>query len=430
MLSRDRDNTAAAGKIVAVSDPTPAPHPDHPAEPTAAHSTAGLPTEADVMELLRGVVDPELGSDILDLGMAKGARIDPDGVVHVTVALTTSGCPLRAQIQKDVRARVGSLPGVTRVRMDWTELTQEEKAAAMDRARRNIAERPETTAIPATTKVVMVASGKGGVGKSSVTVNLACAIAAQGHTVGVIDADIWGFSVPRMLGLDGRLEGDEGTGRIRPNVLPVGPGRLEVVSMGFLVDSEGSALMWRGLILNRAVQHFLEDVAWGDLDYLLIDMPPGTGDVQMGLAKLLPRSEMIVVTTPALTAQKVAVRVVDMGRKNYLRIAGVVENMSVYVDDTGREHRLFGSGGGDRLAAGAGVPLLGRIPIEAAVADGGDHGRPVALGEGPAAESFRAIARTLVDEVVPPADLAGCSARLLGAVSAALEAADAAAAPG
>jgi ATP-binding protein involved in chromosome partitioning len=177
-------------------------------------------------------------------------------------------------------------------------------------------------------------------------------------------------------------------------------------------------------MLNRAVQHFLEDVAWGDLDYLLIDMPPGTGDVQMGLARMLPRAEMIVVTTPALTAQKVAVRVVDMGRKNFLRIAGVIENMSVYVDDTGREHRLFGTGGGERLAAEAGIPMLGYIPIEPAVAEGGDRGQPVALGEGPAADSFRSIARTLIDEIVPPADLAGCSARMLGAMDAAMAAAD------
>lgn len=388
-----------------------------------------LPDADGVMELLRGVIDPELGLDIVELGMAKGARVEPDGVVHVQVALTTSGCPLRAQIQKDVRARVGGLPGVTKVRIDWSELTQDEKATAMDRARRRIAERPERTTLAPTTKVVMVASGKGGVGKSSVTVNLAAALAAEGFTVGVLDADIWGFSVPRMLGIDGRLEAaDHGDNKIAPRVLPVGPGSLRVVSMGFLVDEEGSALMWRGLMLNRAVQHFLEDVEWGaDLDYLLIDMPPGTGDVQMGLAKLLPRAEMIVVTTPSLTAQKVAVRVVDMGRKNYLRVAGVIENMSVYVDDDGREHRLFGTGGGDRLAAEAGIPLLGRVPIEAAVADGGDHGRPVALSEGPAADAFRQIARRMIDEVVPPADLAGCSARLLGAVDAALAAADAAA---
>lgn len=391
-------------------------------------STGGGPAvdEATVMGLLRGVVDPELGSDIVELGMAKGAVVDDDGTVHVRVALTSSGCPLRAQIAKDVKARIGSLPGVAKVKLDWSELTAAEKAAAMDRARRNIAERPETTAIPPTTKVLMVASGKGGVGKSSVTVNLACAIAAKGFTVGVLDADIWGFSVPRMLGLEGRLRADDEGGRILPNELAVGAGRLRVVSMGFLVEEEGSALMWRGLILNRAVQHFLEDVAWGDLDYLLIDMPPGTGDVQMGLAKLLPRAEMVVVTTPSTTAQKVAVRVVDMGRKNYLRIAGVVENMSAFVDDTGREHRIFGSGGGERLAAEAGVPVLGHIPIDSSVADGGDNGRPVALGEGPAAEAFREVAESIVSEVVPPADLAGCSARLLGALDAALDAADAA----
>ncbi len=396
---------------------------DDVATTPARTSSAPLPSPEDVIELLRGVIDPELGLDIVSLGMAKGATVEPDGAVRVTIALTTSGCPLRAQIMKDVRARVGGLPGVEKVTFDWTELTQEEKAVAMDRARRNIAERPDQTALPATTKVIMVASGKGGVGKSSVTVNLAAALAAEGFTVGVMDADIWGFSVPRMVGIDGRLEGAEDSARIRPHELPVGAGRLRVVSMGFLVEDEGAALMWRGLMLNRAVQHFLEDVDWGDLDYLLIDMPPGTGDVQMGLAKLLPRAEMIVVTTPSRTAQRVAIRVVDMGRKNYLRIAGVIENMSSYIDDTGREHHLFGSGGGDELAAEAGVPLLGRVPIEPAVAEGGDEGRPISLGEGPAAEEFRRIARLLVDEVVPPADLASCSARLLGAMDAALAAA-------
>jgi len=378
------------------------------------------------MGLLRGVVDPELGSDIVELGMAKGVRVDDDGVVHVTVALTTSGCPLRAQIQKDIRSRVGGLPGVTRVRMDWTELTQDEKATAMDRARRNIADRAEQSNIPARTRVVMIASGKGGVGKSSVTVNLAAAMARRGLTVGVLDADIWGFSVPRMLGLDGRLSADEAGQQIRPQRLDVGDGRLEVVSMGFLVEDEESALMWRGLILNRAVQHFLEDVAWGDLDYLLIDMPPGTGDVQMGLARMLPRSEMVVVTTPSLAAQKVAVRVVDMGRKNYLRIVGVVENMSVYVDDTGVEHHIFGAGGGSALADDVGVPMLGHIPIEPAVATGGDAGTPIALGTGPAAEAFTELARLIVEEAVPMTDLAGCSARMLSAVDAALAAADAA----
>ena len=184
--------------------------------------------------------------------------------------------------------------------------------------------------------------------------------------------------------------------------------------MGFLVDEEETALMWRGLILNRAVQHFLEDVSWGELDYLLIDMPPGTGDVQMGLAKLLPRSEMIIITTPSRSAQKVATRAADMGRKNYLRIVGVIENMTSFIAPDGTEHRIFGTGGGDELAADVGVPLLGRIPIEATVADGGDNGDPVVLRDGPAAEAFRAIVRTIVDEAVPPAEMAGCSARLDG----------------
>ncbi|MFM7068531.1 MAG: Mrp/NBP35 family ATP-binding protein [Actinomycetes bacterium] len=392
-------------------------------EPTAP---AAPPSAEAIMEMLRGVVDPELGADIVELGMARGVQVHEHGHVDVAIALTTAGCPLRAQIQKDVRARIVPLPGVERVTISWGELTADERASAMERARRKIAERPESTTVPHTTKVVMVASGKGGVGKSSVTVNLAAAIAATGRTVGVLDADIWGFSVPRMLGVDGRLEGDPTSGKIVPHTVPCGAGELRIVSMGFLVEEEGSALMWRGLMLNRAVQHFLEDVDWGPLDYLLIDMPPGTGDVQMGLARLLPRAEMIVVTTPATAAQKVAIRVVDMGRKNFLRIVGVVENMSVYVDEDGKAHRVFGAGGGQRLAAEAGVPLLAEIPLEPAVSSGGDTGQPVALGDSPAATSFRELAQLLIDELVPPTDLAGCSARLLDAVDAALSAADAA----
>jgi ATP-binding protein involved in chromosome partitioning len=382
---------------------------------------------------LRGVIDPELGSDIVDLGMARSASVDPDGTVHVVVALTTAGCPLRAQIKKDVVTRVESVPGVTKVKIDWDEMTQDEKAAAMAIARRNIAERTEQTSVAPTTKVVTVASGKGGVGKSSVTVNLAAALAAKGFAVGVLDADIWGFSIPRMLGIDGRLTAEKVGERtvMTPHRLPVPgrdggpPGRLEVVSMGFLVEEEGSALMWRGLMLNRGVQHFLQDVRWGDLDYLLIDMPPGTGDVQMGVAKLVPRAEVLIVTTPAVSAQKVAVRAADMARKNYLRVAGVVENMSAFTCEHGESYALFGEGGGQALADDAGVPLLGQIPIEPAVAAGGDEGTPVALAEGAAAEAFRALADLVVDEAIPPTDLAGCSARMLDAAVAALDALDA-----
>ena len=387
-------------------------------------STAG-PTTDDVMGVLRGVIDPELGTDIVELGMARAVTIDDNGRVDVTIALTTSGCPLRAQIQRDVRARVADLPGVSSVHLSWDELTAEEKATAMARARFNVSRNAPDTEIPATTRVLMVASGKGGVGKSSVTVNLAAALAARGMTVGVMDADIWGFSVPRMLGVEGRLGGSPEVGKISPIEVLIGDGVVKVVSMGFLVDDEESALMWRGLILNRAVQHFCEDVAWGPMDYLLIDMPPGTGDVQMGLAKMLPQAEMLVVTTPALAAQKVAIRVANMGRANYLRIAGVIENMGAYVAPDGSRHELFGAGGGDTLADQIGSPLLGSIPLDGAVAAGGDAGRPIALGDGPAADAYREIVERIVTEAAPPVDMAGCSARLLAAAEDALDAAEA-----
>ena len=381
------------------------------------------PTPDYVMGLLRGVIDPELGSDIVELGMAKGATIDDSGHVHLDVALTTSGCPLRAQIQKDIRSRITTLPGVTRVTISWGELNQEERAEAMAKARFNVSQDAPDTAVPPTTKVIMIASGKGGVGKSSMTTNLAAALAETGFKVGVMDADIWGFSVPRMLGVDGDLLASEG--KINPVVREIGTGRLEVVSMGYLVEQQDSALMWRGLMLNRAVQHFCQDVAWSDdLDYLLIDMPPGTGDVQMGLAKMLPRAEMIIVTTPAGNAQKVAARVADMGRKNYLRIVGVIENMSEFVAPDGSRHSLFGEGGGQQLADDIGAPLLGQVPIEPAVSVNGDQGDPAALGETPAAEQLRAIARVLAEEYVPPVEMAGCSARMLDAAMAALDALD------
>jgi ATP-binding protein involved in chromosome partitioning len=261
-----------------------------------------------------------------------------------------------------------------------------------------------------------IASGKGGVGKSSVTVNLAASIAAKGFTVGVLDADIWGFSVPRMLGLDQRLEAEHDPVSDRPKIQPnkrvVGKGLLKVVSTGFLVENESTALMWRGLMLTKAVEQFLNDVAWGELDYLLIDMPPGTGDVQMGLSRMLPRTDMIIVTTPAVSAQKVAIRAADMARRSYLRIAGVIENMSAFVCDHGTSYPLFGTGGGQALADEIGAPLLGQVPIESSVAEGGDIGEPVSLvGGGAAADAFRAIATLIVTETVPPVQMADCSAR-------------------
>ncbi|MDE0615910.1 MAG: Mrp/NBP35 family ATP-binding protein [bacterium] len=384
-------------------------------------TAADLPTVDDVMAVLRGVIDPELGTDIVDLGMARRAVVNPDGLVEVTVALTTSGCPLRAQIQRDVRSRVGGLPGVEKVKIHWSELTQDEKAAAMAKARFNVSQNAPDTAVPPTAKVVMVASGKGGVGKSTITVNLAAELARRGMRVGVMDADIWGYSVPRMLGVEGRLSGAEDEKKIVPNEKQVGEGVLEVVSMGFLVDREETALMWRGLILNRAVQHFLEDVRWGPVDYLLIDMPPGTGDVQMGIAKMLPQAEMVVVTTPARSAQKVATRVASMGRSNYLRIVGVIENMSAFVAPDGECYEIFGQGGGQELADELGVPLLGQVPIDGSVASGGDDGAPVVLEEipGAAGNALRAVADRLLEEV-PPVDMASCTARIFEAAEQAL----------
>lgn len=392
------------------------------------------------MAVLRGVIDPELGSSIVDLGMVPKVTIADDGFVMVKVALTTLGCPLQAQIRKDVVARVEQLPGVTKVRVEWSELTQDGRAEVMAIARKRIAENPPDNEILPSTKVIMIASGKGGVGKSSVTSNLAAAMASMGFTVGVLDADIWGYSIPRMLGIEGRLEGiavgssedaettedaassesapsssERSRTKIAPNQRRIGDGRLKVVSMGFLVDQEESALMWRGLILNRAVQHFLEDVRWGDMDYLLIDMPPGTGDVQMGLAKMLPRAEMVIITTPALAAQKVAARAGSMGRKNYLRIAGVIENMTAFVAPDGSRHEIFGSGGGRNLADELNVPLLGQVPIDNAVADGGDQGEPSVLGDGPAATELRRIAELMVTEITPPVDMGTCTVRLMEA---------------
>jgi ATP-binding protein involved in chromosome partitioning len=387
------------------------------------------------MDLLRGVIDPELGGDIVSLGMATGAEVSPPGAdgrvdVSVGIKLTIGGCPLRGQIKKDVETRLATHPAVRDVRIDWGEMTAEERSAVMLKARWAARETAPDTEVPASTRVLAIASGKGGVGKSSVTVNLASALATRGHTVGVLDADIWGFSVPRMLGMGDRLEARRELGDEKPKIVPSereieGPGgvtgRLKVVSTGMLVEDEGTALMWRGLMLTKAVEQFLRDVRWGELDYLLIDMPPGTGDVQMGLARLLPRTDLIIVTTPAIAAQKVAIRAADMARRSFLRVAGVIENMSAFTCEHGEHYALFGEGGGQALADEIGVDLLGQVPIEPAVAAGGDAGRPVALdGDGPAAQAFRAIAERIATDTVPAVQMAGCSARLLDTVEIAL----------
>jgi len=384
------------------------------------------PPQADeVRDLLRAVIDPELGANIVDLGMATDVTVSADGVVTIGVKLTVKGCPLRAQIKSDIESRLETHPGVSKVKIDWGEMNAQERSEVMTKARWNARENAGDTAVPVSARVLAIASGKGGVGKSSVTANLAVALAAQGRTVGVLDADIWGFSIPRMLGMTDRLEARRLDGAERPRIIPnerrVGGGLLKVVSTGMLVDDEGTALMWRGLMLTKAVEQFLNDVHWGDVDFLLIDMPPGTGDVQMGLARMLPRTDLVIVTTPAVSAQKVAIRAADMARRSFLRVAGVIENMSNFTCEHGSTYALFGEGGGAALAREIGVDLLGQVPIENAVAHGSDTGEPVALaGVSPAAEAFRDIAKKIIAATVPAGEMAGCSARLLESVDVAL----------
>ncbi len=380
--------------------------------------TAGAapPSVAEVTLRLKAVMDPELGDNIVDLGMAAVESISADGVVAIAMKLTIKGCPLRVQIKKDIESRLETHPGVTKVTIDWGEMTADERTAVMTRARWNAREQAPDTQIPLNTRILAIASGKGGVGKSSVTVNLAAALASVGHTVGVLDADIWGFSIPRMLGISDRLEARRIDGIEKPRMIPnervVGKGLLKVVSTGMLVEDESTALMWRGLMLTKAVEQFLNDVHWGELDYLLIDMPPGTGDVQMGLARMLPRTDLVIVTTPSVSAQKVAIRAADMARRSFLRVAGVIENMSAFTCEHGESYPLFGEGGGQTLADEIGSVLLGQVPIEAAVANGGDTGEPIVLtSTGPAAQAFLAIAANIMNTTVPVTEMGGCTAR-------------------
>jgi ATP-binding protein involved in chromosome partitioning len=396
-------------EFTAMADETDPPTPPEPP------NSGGR--EDEVRECLRAVVDPELGDTIVDLGMVRGVAIE-GGDVTVEVALTIAACPLRNQIEKDVVGHVQSLDWVRSVRVEVFAMDADERAAVMARARWKAREDAPDTAVPVDARVLAIASGKGGVGKSSVTVNLGVALAARGLTVGILDADIWGFSVPRLLGMEGDVEARQG--KMVPLERRVGAGTLRVLSMGFLADEE-QAIMWRGLVLNRAVQQFLQDVHWGDLDYLLIDLPPGTGDIQMGLARLLPRTELLVVTTPPVAAQKVAARAADMARRGYLRVAGVIENMSDFTCEHGTTYALFGSGGGERLARGLGVPLIGSIPLHPDLAAGGDAGVPVALAEdGELATVFADMARVVAEDVTPLIKAEGCTARMLDRVEAAV----------
>lgn len=367
--------------------------------------------EASLRAALDVVMDPELGAPITTLGMVPAIDIN-GSTVTVHIALTTAGCPLKHELKTGVQAALLQIDGVETVHLEFGEMDQQQRSAVMDIARKVAQERAPATMIPRTTQVVAIASGKGGVGKSSVTANLAAAFALQGKRVGVLDADIAGFSIPQMFGVDSRLGGHDG--KIDPITVPIGSGILEIVSMGFLMEDSTSALMWRGLMLAKAVEQFLTDVRWGDLDVLLIDLPPGTGDIQMALARLLPQTGVVVVTTPARIAQEVATRVADMARKSHLTVLGVIENMSVYVDASGVEHSIFGTGGGSALAEHLAVPLLGSIPIQPAVASSGDGALPVVVTEpdNPASKAFSTLTTAIQSLRQNEKTMASCTARL------------------
>jgi ATP-binding protein involved in chromosome partitioning len=371
-----------------------------------------------VLARLRGVVDPELGADIVSLGMVTGSTVDASGTATVAVALTTVGCPLRARLERDVRSALAGLEGVSDVVVEMGVLDPQAKAALMDTARRLAQERAPSTSIPGTVPVLAIGSGKGGVGKSSVTANLAAALASLGFVVGVIDADVGGFSLPRLLGMRGPLSAHDG--RVVPKSLRVGAGELRVVSMGFLADEE-QALLWRGLILGKAVQQFVEDTDWTGIDYLLIDLPPGTSDVPMGIARALPQTGIVLVTTPPLAAQLVAARVGDLARRANLRVLGVVENMSSYTCEHGTAYELFGSGGGRRLADELAVELLASVPFDPAFNDDVEGAGLVALTDRASGEVFGELAMRVTTEIAPPPGAQGCTARLLDEVERAVD---------
>ena len=331
-------------------------------------------TREAVLAALGNVIDPELRKPVTELDMVRGIEID-GGDVEVTIALTVAGCPLRTSFQDQVDRHVGAVPGVESVRLQFDVMSPEEKTALSAKLRGGTTERTKGISLDRSTRVIAVASGKGGVGKSSLTVNLAAAFQRLGQRVGVLDADVYGHSVPHLLGI-----------RQKPvlvdrMIVPPVAHDMKLMSIGFFLEGN-EPVMWRGPMLHRALEQFLSDVHWGELDTLVVDMPPGTGDVSISLGQLLPRAEAVIVTTPQPLAQEVAVRAALMAQKTNMRLIGVVENMTSDV---------FGSGGGQQLANELGVPLLGTVPLDARLREAGDAGRPLVAAE-PDCEPARAIA--------------------------------------
>jgi ATP-binding protein involved in chromosome partitioning len=355
-----------------------------------------MPTEAEVIDALRPVEDPEIHRSIVELDMVRGVEIDGQRV-RVTVALTIAGCPLRTEITRRVTDAVAALADVRDVDVDLTVMTDEERAALAQRLNggHDDGHRPNPFT-DATTRVLAIASGKGGVGKSSVTTNLAVALAQRGRKVAAVDADVWGFSMPRMLGID------RPPTVIDDVIVPPDANGVTLISMGFFAR-EDQPVVWRGPMLHKALEQFLTDVHWGEPDYLIVDMPPGTGDIALSMAQFLPRAEVVVVTTPQPAAQKVAQRAAYMARKVNLQVMGVIENMSWFRCDHDTTYHLFGEGGGKELADQLEVPLLGQVPLVEALREGGDDGFPIVVEEpdNEASHVFRTIAERIDVELAP-----------------------------
>jgi ATP-binding protein involved in chromosome partitioning len=367
-------------------------------------------TNDQVIEALRPVEDPELHRSIVDLGMVRGVDIAADGRVGVLIALTVAGCPLRNEIQNRVSSAIAPLAGVTDVTLDFTVMTDQEREALRIKLHGSPGAtagsgqahgHAEGRAIPfaettSKTRPLLISSGKGGVGKSSVTTNLAVALASQGYSVGVVDADIYGYSIPRMLGAD------RDPVVIDQMLLPPESYGVRCISIGYFVP-EGQAVIWRGPMLHKALEQFLTDVYWDEPDFLLVDMPPGTGDIALSLSQYLPRGEVYVVTTPQPAAQKVAALSAAMAAKVNLPVRGVIENMSWFIGDDGKRYEIFGSGGGQELADDLDVPLLGQLPLVPELREGGDNGRPITAvsPESEAAQAFQEIARRIAVDLKP-----------------------------
>ncbi len=349
-----------------------------------------MPTREQIVDALKAVIDPELRRSIVELDMVGEVAIGDNGVVDVTVLLTTAGCPIRGHFQTAVAQAVAALEGVSHVNVFFGVLSDTQKATLQQKLGRGSL--PDG-ALAEVANVICVGSGKGGVGKSTLTANLAAALSAEGKRVGILDADVWGYSIPRMYGL----------GATRPpvsperKIVPLQAHGVKVMSIGFFVE-EDAAVVWRGPMLHKALSQFLQDVAWGALDYLLIDLPPGTGDVSMTLAQLLPQARFAIVTTPQPTAQKVARRAAQMAHKVSLEIVGVIENMSGFTAPTGERYALFGEGGGQELADELDVPLLGKVPLTMPLREHADGGVPLVLEnpDDPAAQAIRHAARGLL----------------------------------